>query len=103
MHNGLDYAGKTGDSIFATDTGVVIYAGWSDRGYGNTIVINHGNGYLSLYAHLMDGGINVGCGNIVSGGQTIGYMGSTGNSTGSHLHFELRYNGSPVNPHNYGL
>lgn len=103
VHNGLDYAGRTGDNIYAVDAGVVIYAGWSDRGYGNTIVINHGNGYLSLYAHLMDGGINVGCGTIVSGGQTIGYMGSTGNSTGSHLHFELRYNGSPVNPHNYGL
>ncbi len=103
VHNGLDYAGRTGDSIFATDTGVVIYAGWSDRGYGNTIVIDHGNGYLSLYAHLMDGGINVGCGNIVSGGQTIGFMGSTGMSTGSHLHFELRYNGSPVNPHGFGL
>lgn len=103
VHNGLDYAGRTGDNLYATDAGVVIYAGWSDRGYGNTIVIDHGNGYLSLYAHLMDGGLNVGCGNIVSGGQTIGFMGSTGNSSGSHLHFELRYNGSPVNPHSFGL
>ena len=103
MHNGLDYDGVTGDPIYATDSGVVIYAGWSDRGYGNTIVIDHGNGYLSLYAHLMDGGIAVGCGAAVYGGTTIGYMGSTGNSTGSHLHFELRYNGSPVNPHNFGL
>jgi hypothetical protein len=103
VHNGLDYAGRTGDNIYATDAGVVIYAGWSDRGYGNTIVIDHGNGYLSLYAHLMDGGLNVGCGNIVFGGQTIGFMGSTGMSTGSHLHFELRYNGSPVNPHGFGL
>ena len=103
VHNGLDYDGVTGDPIYATDSGVVIYAGWSDRGYGNTIVIDHGNGYLSLYAHLMDGGIAVGCGAAVYGGTTIGYMGSTGNSTGSHLHFELRYNGSPVNPHNFGL
>jgi len=103
VHNGLDYAGRTGHNIYATDTGVVIYAGWSDRGYGNTIVVNHGNGYLSLYAHLMDGGISVGCGSIVSGGQLIGYMGSTGNSSGAHLHFELRYNGSPVNPHGFGL
>ena len=103
VHNGLDYAGRTGHNIYATDTGVVIYAGWSDRGYGNTIVVDHGNGYLSLYAHLMDGGVNVGCGSIVSGGQLIGYMGSTGNSSGAHLHFELRYNGSPVNPHGFGL
>ena len=103
VHNGLDYAGRMGHNIYATDTGVVIYAGWSDRGYGNTVVINHGNGYLSLYSHFMEGGISVGCGSIVSGGQLIGYMGSTGNSTGPHLHFELRYNGSPVNPHNYGL
>ena len=103
VHNGLDYDGVTGDPIFATDNGVVIYAGWSDRGYGNVIVIDHGNGYLSLYAHLMDGGIAVGCGVAVYGGTTIGYMGSTGNSTGSHLHFELRYNGSPVNPHGFGL
>ena len=103
VHNGLDYDGDTGDPIFATDHGVVIYAGWSDRGYGNTIVIDHGNGYLSLYAHLMDGGVAVGCGSIVYGGSTIGYMGNTGNSSGSHLHFELRYNGSPVNPHSFGL
>ena len=103
VHNGLDYDGDTGDPIFATDHGVVIYAGWSDRGYGNTIVIDHGNGYLSLYAHLMDGGVAVGCGSVVYGGSTIGYMGNTGNSSGSHLHFELRYNGSPVNPHGFGL
>lgn len=103
VHNGLDYDGETGDPIFATDNGVVIYAGWSDRGYGNTIVVDHGNGYLSLYAHLMDGGVAVGCGSAVYGGSVIGYMGSTGNSTGSHLHFELRYDGSPVNPHGFGL
>jgi hypothetical protein len=103
VHNGLDYDGETGDPLYAVDHGVVIYAGWSDRGYGNTIVIDHGNGYLSLYGHLMDGGVAVNCGSIVYGGATIGYMGSTGNSTGSHLHFELRYNGSPVNPHDFGL
>ena len=103
VHNGLDYDGDTGDPIFATDNGVVIYAGWSDRGYGNTIVIDHGNGYLSLYAHLMDGGVAVGCGAAVYSGTVIGYMGNTGNSSGSHLHFELRYNGSPVNPHGFGL
>ncbi len=103
VHNGLDYSGRTGHNIYAADTGVVIYAGWSTRGYGNTIVISHGNGYLSLYSHLMDGGINVSCGSIVYSGAIIGYMGSTGNSTGPHLHFEIRYNGSPVNPHSFGL
>ncbi len=103
VHNGLDYDGETGDPLYAVDHGVVIYAGWSDRGYGNTIVIDHGNGYLSLYGHLMDGGVAVSCGSAVYGGSTIGYMGSTGNSSGSHLHFELRYDGSPVNPHGFGL
>ncbi|HZK16947.1 MAG: peptidoglycan DD-metalloendopeptidase family protein [Anaerolineaceae bacterium] len=103
VHNGLDYSGRTGYNVYAADTGVVIYAGWSNRGYGNTIVVSHGNGYLSLYAHLMDGGINVGCGSVVYGGSIIGFMGSTGNSSGPHLHFELRYEGSPVNPHNFGL
>jgi len=103
VHNGLDYGGDTGDPLYAVDHGVVIYSGWSDRGYGNTIVIDHGNGYISLYGHIMDGGFAVSCGQIVYSGATIGYMGSTGNSTGSHLHFELRYNGSPVNPHGFGL
>jgi len=103
VHNGLDYGGTIGTPLFAADSGVVIYAGWSDRGYGNTIVIDHLNGYISLYAHIMHGGFNVGCGQAVPAGTTIGYMGSTGNSTGPHLHFEIRYNGSPVNPHSFGL
>lgn len=103
VHNGLDYAGTTGTPLFAADNGVIIYAGWSDRGYGNTIVVDHMNGYISLYAHLMEGGFNVGCGQAVYAGTTIGYMGNTGNSSGSHLHFEIRYEGSPVNPHGFGL
>jgi LysM repeat protein len=102
-HNGLDYAGRLGNELYAADTGVIIYAGWSNRGYGNTVVIDHGNGYLSLYAHIMDGGIAVNCGQVISLGQLIGYMGSTGNSSGPHLHFEIRYNGSPINPHDFGL
>ncbi len=102
-HNGLDYAGRMGYDIYAADSGVIIYSGWSTRGYGNTIVIDHGNGYLSLYAHLMDGGMIQACGVEVYAGQLIGYMGSTGQSTGPHLHFEIRYNGSPVNPHDFGL
>lgn len=102
-HNGLDYAGRLGNEIYATDSGVIIYAGWSTHGYGNTIVVDHGNGYLSLYGHIMDGGIAISCGQVVSAGQLIGYMGSTGNSTGPHLHFEIRYKGSAINPHGFGL
>ncbi|MFZ3069752.1 MAG: peptidoglycan DD-metalloendopeptidase family protein [Anaerolineaceae bacterium] len=102
-HNGLDYAGRSGYSIFAADSGVIIYSGWSTRGYGNTIVIDHGNGYLSLYAHLLENGFAQSCGTVVSAGELIGYMGSTGQSTGPHLHFEIRYNGDPVNPHDMGL
>jgi LysM repeat protein len=102
-HNGIDYAGRLGNELYAADTGVIIYAGWSTRGYGNTIVIDHGNGYLSFYAHIMDGGLAVSCGQVISAGQLIGYMGSTGNSSGPHLHFEIRYNGSPINPHDFGL
>jgi murein DD-endopeptidase MepM/ murein hydrolase activator NlpD len=87
-HYGIDEAGHLGSPIYATDSGVVVYAGWSNVGYGNMIVIDHGNGWQSLYAHLSE--IDVGCGQSVDQGDTIGLMGSTGNSTGPHLHFELR-------------
>ena len=99
VHNGLDYSGSAGDSIFAVDSGVVVYSGWSDYGYGNLIVIDHGNGWVSAYAHLND--VYVYCGQSVFQGATIGPMGSTGNSTGPHLHFELSINGAKVNPQNY--
>lgn len=87
-HYGIDIGGATGNSIFAADTGVVVYAGWSDYGYGNMIVIDHGNGWQTLYAHLSV--IQVSCGQGVAQGATIGAMGSTGNSSGPHLHFEMR-------------
>jgi murein DD-endopeptidase MepM/ murein hydrolase activator NlpD len=87
-HWGIDIGGATGNSIFAADTGVIVYAGWSDYGYGNMIVIDHGNGWQTLYAHLSV--LNVSCGQGVAGGATIGAMGSTGNSSGPHLHFEMR-------------
>ncbi len=86
-HYGIDIAGDTGYNIFATDSGVVVYAGWNDWGYGNVIVIDHGNGWQSLYGHLDT--LNVGCGSYVYQGDVIGGMGSTGNSSGPHLHFEL--------------
>ena len=99
VHNGLDYSGSAGDPIFAVDSGVVVYSGWSDWGYGNLIVIDHGNGWVSAYAHLND--VYVYCGQSVFQGATIGPMGSTGNSTGPHLHFELSITGGKVNPSNY--
>jgi murein DD-endopeptidase MepM/ murein hydrolase activator NlpD len=99
VHNGLDYSGSAGDPIYAVDSGVVVYSGWSDYGYGNLIVIDHGNGWVSAYAHLND--VYVYCGQSVFQGATIGPMGSTGNSTGPHLHFELSFNGGKVNPTNY--
>ena len=99
VHNGLDYSGSAGDSIFAVDSGVVVYSGWSDYGYGNLVVIDHGNGWVSAYAHMND--VYVYCGQSVFQGATIGPMGSTGNSTGPHLHFELSINGAKVNPLNY--
>lgn len=99
-HYGIDLDGETGDPIYATDNGVIVYSGWNDWGYGNMIVIDHGNGWQSLYAHLSQ--INVGCGAYVYQGAVIGYMGSTGKSTGSHLHFELMSDQhGKVDPFNY--
>ncbi len=99
VHPGLDYSGSAGDAIIAVDSGVVVYSGWSNFGYGNLIVIDHGNGWQSAYAHLND--VYVYCGQSVFQGATIGPMGSTGNSTGPHLHFELIFNGGKVNPASY--
>jgi len=98
-HYGIDIGGATGNPIYSVDNGVVVYSGWSDWGYGNVVAIDHGNGMQTLYAHLST--INVGCGAFVTQGDVIGAMGSTGNSSGPHLHFEMRLNGGRVNPHNY--
>lgn len=100
VHNGLDFQGVSGSPIYAADTGVVVYSGWSDRGYGNLLVIDHDGGWQTMYAHLLDYSF-VPCGSNVSKGQVIASMGSTGRSTGPHLHFELRINGAAVNPWNY--
>ncbi len=96
-HLAIDLGAMTGDSIFASDSGVVVYAGGISGGYGNMIMIDHGNGYQTLYAHLS--AINVRCGQSVYQGSVIGAAGSTGNSTGAHLHFEVRYFGGFINPH----
>jgi murein DD-endopeptidase MepM/ murein hydrolase activator NlpD len=99
-HHGIDIGGDIGNPIYASDAGVVVYAGWNDWGYGNVIVVDHGNGWQTLYAHLNS--VDVGCGDFISyGGQTIGTMGSTGNSSGPHLHFEMNLNGAHQNPHRY--
>ncbi len=95
MHNGIDIARPTNRNILAADNGTVSFAGWSG-GYGNTIRINHNNGMTTLYAHLSS--IDVRVGQTVGKGQKIGVMGSTGNSTGVHLHFEVYQNGQLRNP-----
>lgn len=87
-HPGIDIAAGLGAPIFASDTGVIVFAGWSTRGYGNLIIVDHGNGWQTAYAHLSQ--INVACGQGVFQGNLIGLAGSTGHSSGSHLHFEMR-------------
>ena len=98
-HPAIDIAGSVGNPVWASDNGVIVYAGWSNYGYGNLVVIDHGNGWQTLYAHLNS--ISVGCGQSVNQGQGIGGLGSTGNSSGAHLHFEMIYVGSKVNPWNF--
>ena len=95
-HRAIDIMCYLGDAIFASDSGVVIYSGSIGGGYGNLVAIDHGNGWLTLYAHLS--AISVACGQSVSRGQVIGACGSTGNSTGPHLHFEVRKGSAFVNP-----
>lgn len=95
MHAGIDFKGATGSPIFAAADGRVSFAGWKS-GYGQTIEITHGNGMLTRYAHLSRIGVKVG--QPVAAGATIGGLGSTGRSTGPHLHFEVRINDRAVNP-----
>lgn len=97
-HPAIDIAGDTGHAITASDTGVVVYAGWNDWGYGLVVVIDHGNEWQTLYAHLSQ--VNVGCGQAVFQGNLIALMGCTGNCSGPHLHFEVRYGDGFVNPWN---
>lgn len=95
-HPGIDIALTEGSGVFASDTGTVTFAGWNIYGYGNLIVVNHGNGYETFYGHLS--GINVVPGQIVYQGNVIGAVGNTGNSSGPHIHFEIRTNGNQDDP-----
>ncbi|MBP7693910.1 MAG: peptidoglycan DD-metalloendopeptidase family protein [Anaerolineales bacterium] len=96
IHRGIDIRAGTGAPVAAVDHGVVMYAGWNEWGYGNLVVVDHGNGWESVYAHLSQW--NVSCGQSVNQGEGLGLAGATGRATGPHLHFELRYNGAFVNP-----
>ncbi|NQT30158.1 MAG: peptidoglycan DD-metalloendopeptidase family protein [Candidatus Saganbacteria bacterium] len=98
FHTGLDVAAKYGTPIKAADAGEVIFSGWWD-GYGKAIVIDHGRKTTTVYGHMSR--IYKRVGDIIAKGQTIGLVGSTGYSTGPHLHFEVRKNGKPVNPISY--
>ncbi len=98
MHQGLDIAGVSNRNIKASDNGKVVQAGWNGN-YGKSVVIDHGNGYRTLYGHLST--VDVSVGDVVQKGEKIGVMGSTGESTGVHLHFEIIKNGSNTNPMRY--
>ena len=103
-HKGIDIPASYGSAIVAADSGTVIQAGYGISGsgyggYGNVVAIDHGNGIITLYAHMSS--VATSAGATVAKGQTIGYVGSTGNSTGNHCHFEVRVNGTAVDPLGY--
>lgn len=99
FHTGIDLAGNYGDSVYAYKAGTVEKTQYSNVSYGNMVLIRHSDGTKTRYAHLSS--ILVSQGQSVSCGETIGKVGSTGNSTGNHLHFEIIINGNTVNPYNY--
>jgi murein DD-endopeptidase MepM/ murein hydrolase activator NlpD len=96
MHPGIDLAGQYGTPIYATADGTVLRAGWNSGGYGNLVELDHGRGITTRYGHMS--AILVEAGQHVTRGEQIGRMGSTGRSTGNHLHYEVRIDGRPVNP-----
>ncbi len=98
-HTGVDIAANPGDPIYASGGGTVVYAGWSSGGYGNVVVLAHGP-VFSLYAHMTSTGVS--CGQQVGAGSVIGTVGSTGNSSGPHVHFEVRdANFTALDPQNW--
>lgn len=99
FHKGLDIGAPNGSDVLAAADGTVVTSGWNAGGYGNYITINHGGGLVTLYGH--NSKLLVSAGETVKKGQVIAKVGSTGNSTGPHIHFEVMLNGSVVNPYNY--
>lgn len=95
-HTGADFGTPVGSPVYAADSGMVIYAGWTSTGYGNVVVIDHGNGYWTLYGHLSQ--ISTVCGAAVNKSQRVAMSGNTGNSSGPHLHFEVRVATGYVDP-----
>jgi murein DD-endopeptidase MepM/ murein hydrolase activator NlpD len=93
---GLDIAGNEGEAVYASDAGVIVYAGWNNYGYGNMILVDHGSGFQTLYAHLS--AYSVVCGQSVGQGDVIGAIGNTGRSSGAHLHFEIMTSSYKANP-----
>lgn len=98
FHSGIDFGAKQGAAIYSFEPGLVEFVGWKG-GYGKTVIVNHGEGKSTLYGHASK--IVVRKGERVVAGETIAKIGSTGNSTGPHLHFEMRVNNKPVNPYPY--
>lgn len=98
MHTGIDIDGTTGQPIGAAASGTVIFVGWQE-GYGNVVILDHGDGLSTVYAHMSATGVSDGA--AVDAGETVGQVGSTGYSTGPHLHFEVRIDGTAVNPRTY--
>ena len=99
FHKGVDIATSTGTPIYASAEGTVIFSGWNSTGYGNLVIVDHGNGYQTYYAHCSQ--LYVSYGQYVSQGQNIAAVGTTGNSTGPHVHFQVMYYGAVQNPQNY--
>lgn len=97
-HQAVDIANSSNPDIVASQGGTVVSAGWNAGGYGNFVVIDHGNGYKTLYAHMLNNSVIVKAGQRVTQGQKLGVMGSTGRSTGTHLHFEVKGPGGNLNP-----
>ena len=96
MHKGLDFTAPQGTPIYATGDGVAEVPGYSESGFGNHVIINHGYGYETLYGHMIK--VKVRNGHRVKRGEVIGWVGSTGKSTGPHCHYEVHINGQPVDP-----